>query len=337
MMWGQIRLGVAAVLLVATVATTKSQQPRFYAGKTVRVYLAGAPGGAYDAYGRLVARNLGRHLPGNPDVVASNMQGGAGFISANFTYNIAPRDGTAILVPVENLAEQQVLGTSAVNYDASRFGWIGRIAPNIEVSYVWSASGIRQFDDLTKRETIFAGQGPSADLYPMLLNTFAGTRIKVVRGYQGVPSIHQAMENGEVEGMTGSLDEISTTVPEWFRDGRITVVVQYQETRHPQLPNVPTALEVIPNEQDRKLFSFFLKSGSIGRAVLAPPGLPQERLAELRSGFADMMKDPEFINQAQNEKLSIGSLSGELLQSIVESQVNVDSVVRERILALDIH
>jgi tripartite-type tricarboxylate transporter receptor subunit TctC len=336
-MWEQMRLAVAAVLLFGTIAAAETQPPDSFAGKTVTVYLAGAPGGGYDAYGRLVARYIGHHLLGNPEVVASNMHGGNGFIAANFIYNIAPRDGTAISVPVENLAEEQVLGVDGVNYDAARFGWVGRIAPNVEIAYVWYAAGVKRFADLKQRETIFAGQGPSAVLYPTLLNAFAGTRIKVVRGYQGVPSIHHAMESGEVEGMTGSLDVVSTTVPDWVSDGKVIIILQYQETRHPKLPNVPTVLEVIPNAQDRELFSFFLKSAQIGRVVLAPPGLPPDRLELLRRGFDDMVKDPDFINEAQRQKFEIGPLSGEAVQSIVESQINVDPAVRERVLSLDIH
>src|SRR5712671_5692538 len=168
-------------LLLPTSAGSQVLEP--FAGKKITVYCACGVGSGYDFIARLFARHFGRHLPGNPNVVVANMQGGLGLPAANFIYNAAPKDGTAIGALLQNLAEEQVLGTENIRYDVSKFGWIGRLAPNVEIAYVWHTVPVKTFEDLRRRETIFAVNGPSALLYPTLLNSLAGTKIKMVRGY----------------------------------------------------------------------------------------------------------------------------------------------------------
>jgi tripartite-type tricarboxylate transporter receptor subunit TctC len=265
------------------------------------------------------------------------MQGGLGLPAANFIYNAAPKDGTAIGALLQNLAEEQVLGAENVRYDASKFGWIGRLAPNVEIAYVWNTVPVKTFKDLRHRETVFAVNGPSALLYPTLLNSLAGTKIKMVRGYGPTPVIHLALQRGEVEGMTGSLGVIKTLEPTWMPNKTVSILTQYQHVRHPELPDVPAVLELVTREEDKELFGFFINSAAIGRAFLAPPDLPPERLAMLRTAFHNMLNDPDFIAEVRQAKHDIAPLSGMELQAIIETQLNVSSALRARIQSLGLH
>jgi len=305
-----------------------------FKGKTITLTVGATAGGGYDTYGRLVGRHIGKHLPGQSTVIATNMPGGLGITPANYLFNVAPRDGTAIAILVQNLAEEQVLGVDSIQFDAAQFGWVGRMAPNVELAYVWHEVPVKRFEDLQQRETIFAGQGASAFLYPTLLNKLLDTRIKLVRGYRSTASVHLAMERGEVEGTTGSLDVMSNSAPDWLRDKKVTILLQYQHERHPRFADVPAVLEFIQSADDREVFSFFISSGMVGRSIVAPPGLPPERLALLRRAFDDTMKDAQFVAEAAQAKFELGPLSGAALQAIVERQVNVSPAIRDRILAL---
>ena len=187
---------------------------------------------------------------GNPTVIVSNMLGAGSLACANFIYNVAPRDGSALAMVVQNIAEEQVLGSEGIRYDAAKFGWIGRLASNLEIAYLWHTVPVNGIDDLKRRETIFAGSGSSSIIYPLLLNNILGTRIKLVRGYSGTPTAHLAMERGEAEGTLGSLSGIRALVPEWLPTGKIKVLLQFRQERYADLANVPTIMEVMPTEAE---------------------------------------------------------------------------------------
>jgi tripartite-type tricarboxylate transporter receptor subunit TctC len=309
-------------------------QTDFFKGKTVTLTVGGAAGGGYDLYGRLLARHIGRHLPGSPAVVVTNVRGAQSIIAANFMANTAPKDGTAIAICVQNIGEEQLVGADGVRYDAAQFGWVGRISPNVEIGYVWHSVPVKTVDDLKQRETIFASYGASAILYPNLLNETLGTRIKLVHGYSSSAAAHLALERGEAEGTTGSLSVLAATAPDWIRDGTIKVFLQYQLERHRELPDVPAVMELVRAPQDRDMFSFFLASAAIGRSVFAPPGLPPERLEMLRTAFDHTVKDPGFIAEVRQSKVELGPLPGSELQALVARQVSVSPALRTRILAL---
>jgi tripartite-type tricarboxylate transporter receptor subunit TctC len=325
---------LAGIIATQCPSTAYAQDDEPFRGKTVTVYCACGVGSGYDFIARLLGRHFGRHLPGNPSVVVSNMQGSLGIAAANYIYNNAPKDGTAIAMPLENIAEEQVLGSDSVHYDAAKFGWIGRLSPNVEIAYVWHTVPVKTFDDLKQRETIFAANGPSAILFPTLLNKLTGTKIRLVRGYGATPVVHLALERGEVEGMTGSLGVIKTLAPEWLRDKTVTILVQYQRERHPELPDVPAVMELLDTAEGKELFGFFINSATIGRSFLAPPGLAPERLAMLRNAFHDMLDDPDFIAEVRQAQHDIEPLPGAELEAIVERQLNISPALREEIKSL---
>jgi tripartite-type tricarboxylate transporter receptor subunit TctC len=336
--WDHPRMSKKAALLAALTLSlsisVQAQQPDpTFKGRLVTLYVAGPAGSGYDAYARLFSRYAGRYLPGNPDVVVSNMSGASGVICANFIYRMAPKDGTAIGLLLQWLPEEQVLGTSGAQFDVAKFGWIGRLSPNVEISYTWHTVPVHAVADLMNRETVFAGIGGSSVLYPKLLNKMIGARFKLVTGYLGTPAANLAMERGEVEGATSSLNTIKLTEPDWLPDKKINVLVQYSLQRDPELPNVPAVVELPRAPADKTALSFFASSSAIGRSIVAPPGLPEQSLATWRTAFTRTIHDPAFIAEAQRIKLDLDPLPGGDLQILIQDAMNLSATDRERILA----
>jgi tripartite-type tricarboxylate transporter receptor subunit TctC len=320
----------------ATIAFVLAPAPRVVAdelfrGKTVTIYVGTPIAGGYDLYGRLLSRHIGRHLPGNPTVIVSNMPGGSGINCANFMYAVAPKDGTALGILIQTMGEEQALGTEGVRFDVARFNWVGRITSNVEMAYVWHTSPTKTIADAKTRETILASAGPASIIYPLLLNQMIGTRFKLVRGYQGTQNTHLAMQRGEVEGTTSSVNTVKTTT-DWLTGGEINVLVQYAPQRHAAIPNVPAVAELPATADDRALLSFLTRASAIGRSFVAPPGIAPEPLAALRTAFDATMRDPEFIADIRQLRAEFDPLPGAELQRLFE-QGELSDANRERVKA----
>jgi tripartite-type tricarboxylate transporter receptor subunit TctC len=322
-----------ALTLLLSISAQAQQLDATPKGKPVTLYVAGPAGSGYDAYARLFSRYAGRYLPGNPDIIVSNMPGAGGVICTNFVYNIAPKDGTAVGLVLQWLAEDQVVGTNGAQFDVARFGWIGRLSSNVEMSYTWYTVPVHTIADLMDRETVFAATGGTSVFYPQLLNKMMGTRFKVVTGYLGTPAANLAMERGEVEGATSSLNTIKLAQPDWLPDKKINVIVQYSLQRDRELPDAPAVIELARTAADKTVLSFFASSGAIGRSIVAPPGLPEESLTAWRTAFIRTMHDPAFIAEAERVKLDLDPMPGGELQVLVQTAVSLSAADRERIQA----
>jgi tripartite-type tricarboxylate transporter receptor subunit TctC len=319
----------ALLLLAATAAQAQTAQPSL-TGKTVTIYVGYGAGGGYDLYARVLSRHMPRHLPGTPGMVVVNMPGAASVRAANYVYTVAPKDGTALGIVAQSVGEEQLLGTSGVSYEVAKFNWIGRFAANVEVSYVWHTSRIKTIEDLKTTEATFAGTGPSSAVYPRLLNSIAGMKWKVVLGYNTTADGHLAMERGEVDGATSSLNTLKTTQAEWLSKRMIRVLVQYSLARSSDLPDVPAVVEFGKQPEDVDVLKFYANSGVVGRAVLAPPGLPAERVTMLRAAFAATLQDPEFLAEIKKLNLDFQPMSGAELQALVEKSTQVSGAVLTR-------
>jgi len=304
-------------------------QPDFK-GRTISLYVAFASGGGYDQYARFFARHFGRHVPGEPKLIVSNMPGAAGIVAANYLYSVAPKDGTALGLLYQTIAQDQVLGGQGIQFDASRFRWIGRIASNVEIMYTWHTVPVHSVADLVDRETILAGGSPGIAIYAHFLTEAVGARFKLVRGYPGTQDIHLALERGEVEGGYSSLNTIRTMWGHWLRDKKINIILQTALGRHPDLPDVPTMIELAKTAEDKATIAFFSSGGTIGRSVVAPPELPAEELGVLRAAFQATMKDEQFLAEARQLNMDIDPLAGEKLGKINERIVNVGPLERAR-------
>ena len=306
----------------------------FYKGKSVTLYVCGPAGGGYDMYGRVLARHLGRHLPGNPAMVVSNMPGAGGIICANFLANAAAKDGTAIGLLVQSSFQEQFLGKDNVHFDAAKFGWIGRMSSNVEITYVWHTTGASTVHDLIGRDTLLATYAPSTVIFPTLLNEMAGTRFRFVRGFRGTPDSHLAMERGEVEGATSSLHTVSATAGDWLQSGKIRILVQYVVERHPSLPEVPAVVEFGNNVEDGAILRFFASAATVGRALAAPAEIPAERLAALRSATLAALADEQLLTEAKQARMAIEPLPGRKLQDLITKAVDLPPVALGRVLAI---
>ena len=312
-----LTLAAAAALLPAGASAQDAQN--FYKGKTVTVYIGFAPGGGYDYYGRLAARFLGKHIPGNPNIVPQNMPGAGSFVAANYLYNAAAKDGTALGVLTQTLALEEALKTKGVQYKSAQFNWIGRITAILEVSLVGPKAKARTIEDARKFETPVAstGSGSPSESYPKLMNALGGTKFKVIAGYPGSTQGMMAAEAGEVDGALTSWNTLKRTKSQMLASGEMSVLVQYALSRHPDLPNVPAVVELASTDMGKKILGFYASGGEVGRSLVAPPGVPADRVAVLRRAFDDMVKDPEFLAEVNKLKVEFSPQSGEFMQKLI--------------------
>jgi tripartite-type tricarboxylate transporter receptor subunit TctC len=292
----------------------------FYRGKNIDLHIGYTVGGGYDIYARLLARHMGRHLPGNPTIVPRNMPGAGSLRLANWLYHAAPKDGTAFGTIGRGIAFDPLIGGKGAEFDATRFGWIGSANDEVSVCTAWGATGISKFEELYTREMIVGGTGATADtdLFPKVVNAVLGTKMRVVSGYPGGADITLAMQRGEVQGRCGwSWSSIKSTRSNWLNDGTIHVFLQLALKPHPDIPEVPMLLDLAENAEERQMIELVLARGALGRPFLAPPGVPADRAAALRRAFDDMVKDPAFLAEAERMRLEITPIGGEELQQIL--------------------
>jgi tripartite-type tricarboxylate transporter receptor subunit TctC len=311
---------LAAALLVADSRPGAAQSD--FSGKTIRLYIGTGPGGGYDTYGRLVARHIGRHIPGNPAVLAQNMPGASSLTLTNFLFNTAPRDGTALGIINQAMPTEQYLAIGNTNYDAKRFNWIGRVSSAVEMAIVWHTVPVGTIEDVRTRETLMGGTGPTSStvFVPYLLDNLAGMKFKVVAGFNGTTEIALAMERGEVEGSATPLESLTSYRADWVRDRKIRILVQYTAVRDAEIPDVPAMVELARSEEARQILRFYASAADVGRSIVAPPAMPAPTVATLRHAFDDMLADAEFLADGKRAGIPLKPMSGERLQDLV-SQV----------------
>src|SRR5712671_5363665 len=290
-----------------------------FTGKTIRLTIGTGPGGGYATYGRLVARHLGRHVPGNPSVVPQNMPGAASLTLTNFLYNQAPRDGTAIGIINQAMPTEQYLLDQNINYDAAKFNWIGRVSSAVEMLIVWHTVPIDTIEGVRARETIMGGTGPTSStvFIPYLLNNLAGTKFKVILGFNGTTEIGLAMERGEIEGSATPLESLTSYRANWVREKKIKILLQQTAARDPEVPDIPTMVEMGRSEEARQILGFFASAAEIGRSIAAPPALQPATVTTLRRAFDKMFQDGAFLDEVKRAGIQLKPMSGERLQALV--------------------
>jgi tripartite-type tricarboxylate transporter receptor subunit TctC len=304
-----------------------------FARKTITVVVGYAPGGSYDLYARLVARNLGRHLPGEPAVVAQNMPGAGSLQAANYIYKVAARDGTALGVVAETLPMEQALRNPGVQYDAAKFTYIGRVASSINIQLAWHTSKAQSMADVMTIPMTVAGTGPAnlAETVPRVLNAVAGTRFRIVSGYASSGPGMLAMERGEVDGAGTSWAIVKATKQEWLKSGKAKVILQMLPERSPELPDVPALVEFGKTDADRQLLTLYASGGALGRYVLAPPGVPAATARMLREAFNAMVRDKAFLAEASKAKVDVDPVTHDRLEAVVARTLQVDDSTRKRV------
>ena len=306
-------LVAAAALITAPLAVAQEKADTFYKGKTINILVGFGPGGGYDLYARLLARYMGKYIPGNPDVVVQNMVGAGGVRAANHVYAAAAKDGTYIAAVNQGTPMFQMLGGKGAQYDPAKFQWLGSMAHSNNTIYVWSASGVTTLEAATKREITLAGSGviSDANIYPAILNALVGTRFKIINGYQGTNDSNLALERGEVEGRGGgAYSSLVSTKPDWLRDKKIAIICQIGFEKEPDLPDVPLLVDVVKDEEARQIATLVTLPTAIGYNHWVAPEVPAERVAILRKAYEDALKDPELIAEARKQMLEIRPKTG---------------------------
>ncbi|MEA2906420.1 MAG: hypothetical protein QOC56_1713 [Alphaproteobacteria bacterium] len=315
------RVIAAGLMLAAASGASQAQTvAEFYARTSVRMLITAETGGSYDTNGRLVARHLGKHLPGNPRIITEQMIGASGRVAANYLYNVAPKDGSVIAVVQQSLPQGQATGETGVQYDAARFNWIGSPMLLDDVLVVWHATGVRSMDDAKKKEVVIGATSATGTnyIYPKLTNELLGTKFKIVSGYQGATAIKLALERGEVEGHgSNPWSDWKVSRPEWVRDKKIVPLMQMSLEKHRELPDVPLLVDLATTPDVRATFELMSVTADLGRPFLTAPGVPAERVAALRTAFARTMTDPEFLADAARANIEIKLVDGHELEQMV--------------------
>jgi tripartite-type tricarboxylate transporter receptor subunit TctC len=313
-------LALAALMAALSLFPARAQTPDFYRGKTISLYVSSTPGSVYDVYARMLSRHMPRHIPGAPRIVVMNMEGAGGLRLANFLYNGAPKDGTAIGTINRGAPFEPLLGVAeAAQFDASKFTWIGSANDEVSTCVAWKTAGVTRFDELFARELTVGGTGGTADSYqfPKAISGILGARMKLISGYLA-SDIELAMERGEVEGRCGwSWSSIVATNKAWLDDGSIKVLVQLALRKHPSLPEVPLIMDYAKTDEQRQMLRLIFVRGALGSPFLAPPGIPPERTALLRRAFDATMKDAALLAEAERSRLEIAPVSGADLERLI--------------------
>ena len=311
-------LAVGATLLLCGSASSQDVAG-VYNGKTVRVVVGFSAGGGYDQYARLLARHLGRHIPGNPTVVVQNMPGSASLKSVQYLDAGAPADGTLITTFNPGLITQSITSPDKVPVKFLDHAWVGNISEDFRVCYTWNGSGVRNWQDFLRKETLRFGNtgvGTSAYIDDRMLSELLGAKIHMVQGYPGSADKRLAIERGELDGDCGSW----TSLPDdWLKDNKITLLVRFSRTRLPDMPETMAYAGDLLNDAKKKQILDLLTAGAlIGRPFIAPHNVPADRIAALRAAFDATMKDPEFLADAEKQRMTVTPMTGGEVEAAIK-------------------
>jgi len=326
----------AAMLAAFFAAVAAAQMPGVFAGKTVTMYIGFGPGGGYDLWARVIARHIGAHLPGHPTVTPENFQGAGSYRAANFIFNVAPKDGTAMAAIARDAVLGPLTGAPGAQFDATKFSWLGTPAIETNICIAYHTADVKTFDDLTKKQLVVGDNGPGTGThsYPLALNAILGTKFKIVGGYPSSADVFLAMERGEVQGICESLDSVKNRRPDWIANGTIAILFQGGIKPNPELKNVPFVVDLAQRPEDKQAIEFLYAGQGIGRPYIAPPGLPADRLKMVQDAFAATMKDPDFIAETNQFHLALDPSDGAQLETLVKKTYATPKPIVDRIAKL---
>ena len=312
-----LKVLACAVTFFATAAHGARAQESF-ANKTITMVVGSSAAGSYDIAARLLARHMGRHIPGAPTMIVRNMPGGGGLTAAAYLYNRAARDGTEIGALSRTLPILPLFGEGRDLFDPLKFGWIGSSVNVVGAAVSWRSSGVKTIHDAMQKELIVGGTGPGsqANVYPLAMNNIIGTKFKVVSGYPGSAEVIMAMERGEVEGF-GSWSWSAMEKGGYIHAQKLNVLVQLGLQKHPDHPDVPLVLDLAQNKGDRDVLELIFAPQTFARPIAAPPGVPAATLDTLRSAFGAALADRELLDEAERLKLEVGLVSGAELEGLI--------------------
>jgi len=324
------RLAALAVLsMPAGLLSSPAHADDFYDGKTITVITSTGSGGTYDLVARLISRHMPQYLPGHPTMIVQNMPGGGNVLATNYMYAIAPKDGTSIATIHNAMPLHQVLDGRGVRYDASKFNWLGSTGPENEVIIAWHTAGVRTIEDAMKKELILGGTGAGSGIViiPTAMNNVLGTRFKIVIGYKSSEDINLAMERGEVQARAFSMSSIVSQHPDWIKEKKVAFLAQVGTRREKDLPDVPLATELAKTDEQRAILKLISAPPALGQPYLAPPGVPEDRVAVLRKAFMATLKDKAFLADAAKSEFDIDAMDADEVTRIVDDTIGTPAAV----------
>jgi hypothetical protein len=265
------------------------------------------------------------------------MPGAGSLVLANWLYNVAPKDGSTFGMIGRGTGFDPLLGNTAAKFDGTKYNWVGSMNNEVSVCVAWHTSGITSYKQLQKREMVVGGTGPSADTdqFPRIMNGVLGTKYKIISGYPGGNDINLAMERGEVQGRCGwSWSSVKSTRWNWYTEKKVNVLIQLSLEKHDDLPKVPLVVDLATSPEQRQILSLVFARQALGRPLLAPPGIPQDRAAALRKAFMETMQDKQFRAEAAKAKLEINPISGDAVQKIMVNSAKTDPKILKRTAAM---
>ena len=310
----------AAAMMIGLAGPTHAQSvEEFYKGRAMSMVIGFSSGSGYDIYARVLARHLGKHIPGHPAIIPQNMPGAGSQRAAQYLYGVAPKDGSVIGTISRSMPVEPLLGDA--KFDGRQFTWIGNIADNNSLCATWHTTEIKNWNDVLNKPFVLGGQGPGSDLdnFATLLKNVFGAKLKLVSGYPGGSEVNLAIERREVDGRCGwSWDSIKSTRPEWLRDKKINLLVVFALEKAADIPaEVPLVLDKAQTDEQRQILRVHLAAQALGRPFAAPPGIPEDRKAALRKAFDDTMKDPEFVAETTKVRLEVSPMTGAQIDRVL--------------------
>jgi len=333
------RVIVALTMALALIGVPVHGEPGsdLFKKREITIQIGAGAGGGADIYARLLSRHFGRHLPGNPTIVAKNLPGAGGLRLANQLYNVAPKDGTELGLFLSGTALEPLFGNKEAKFETTKFTWIGNMDSDATVCFVGKHTGVRGWEDLKKRETTFGASGPAsvASIQAKIMGEILGAKVRVIHGYQGTRTSLLAMQRGELDGVCGIY--MSTVRSQFERDlaaGEMNVFIAFDRNRIKEFPQVPTIFETIKGSADRQLAELIFGQNALSRPVSAPPGLNTERRLALRTGLLATMKDSALLAEATKLRLEIVPMSGEETERRFQSFYELPAAVVARARAI---
>ena len=319
-------------IFLSTAAAAQSAEVFFEKADKLTLYVGSGAGGGYDLHARLLAHHLSRFLPGHPNIVVENMPTAVGVQASNFLYNSVPKDGSVILAGTNTALSLPIYDSPIAHYDARKFEWIGSSGKQRPICVMAKKSDIATLEDAQKRE-VFVGTNTmsgSPGIWPQILNSLAGTKFKVIAGYN-TGTLPLAVERGEVAGICGFAWETYQAIGSvWFKNDTVNVVAQMGREKIPEFPNSPLAGDFVKNANDKEVLDLIELPGEFGWPYVAPPGTPADRMALYRKAFQAVMTDPQFLADAAQEKMIIDPLDDKQIQSLLAQAYAVAPDIRAR-------
>jgi tripartite-type tricarboxylate transporter receptor subunit TctC len=299
---------------------------------------SGASG--YDAYARLLSRNIVHHLPGAPSIIVQNKPGAGSITAINHVYNVAPQDGTVLLALNRTAPFTQILGHSGAQFDSAKLNWLGSLYQEVGVLAISSKSKVKTVADLRNTPVIIGSTAPGTDsvIFPALLNNTIETKLRVIQGYAGMDAIYLAFARGEVDGQQSSLESLQRKIPDWR--AQTNILVQFGLNKHPDLPDVPLVFDfldaklIAPGlslEEVKTFWRFMLTQTIMGRPFAMGPEVPADRVAAMRAAFQAMLKDPQFIADAAKSHLDLLPIDGAAIEALIKEAAAVPRPTLEKL------